>query len=44
MLPVFVTVTVTVTVPRRDTLGVTESPPVVKVVYESPNPNGYRGL
>src|SRR4029453_16136870 len=43
-LPVFATVKVTSTVPRRDTELVAERPLVWKGVYDSPKPNGQRGL
>src|SRR5882757_4468895 len=42
--PVLVTVNVAVAVPCRDTSGVTDSPVVLYVVYDRPNPNGYSGL
>src|SRR6266545_2221889 len=43
-LPVLVTVNVAVTVPRRDTLPVADSPLTWKAVYVRPNPNGKSGL
>ncbi len=44
-MPVFETVNVAVSVPRRETeLGDAESALVSNVVYESPKPNAQRGL
>ena len=44
-VPVFETVNVAVSVPRRETeLGDAESALVSNVVYESPKPNAQRGL
>src|SRR5262245_5688693 len=43
-LPVLDTVKVAVTVPVLDTLLVADSPLVWNVVYDSPKPNGKRGL